>query len=379
MTLYKLFSRIGIVCIILSLYSCAEDKFFDVGGYVNGTVNFKAVNLDFAIIGDSAESSPYKDYRDLPYKSEGSEINSGVNIPIITSYYPGITDDNHESYFILRINKESEIWACGYNEIQITFCPSCPEEKNATFTMPDGSVFEASIDHPTFIWTPDSTYGEDKSFSVYDNFIKAESHYAIGKTVYNNVGYIFVDLSNNLCYDKNSNKLYYGYWYLGEPPTVESYVKFTVENLMVESPDTCTSYRYGFPGTEVSSETQISIPCIGYGGNEHIFTTTLTGNQFFACGNTDILFTFYPIEGQSEMQLRLPNNSDVTLTEENPFYIWHLSKEEAHSYYFEDIYAYSSFVKGGVAFKCVGIVKMYCKYDLWFDSETGIFHYDYWY
>lgn len=69
------------------------------------------------------------------------------------------------------------------DEIEIYFTPSCPEQTEAYFTMPDGTSHTASVSASSFKWI------------VPDNFtagmqIKGESHYETGDCIYNRTGTI---------------------------------------------------------------------------------------------------------------------------------------------------------------------------------------------
>ncbi len=89
---------------MLSLVSCAEDKFYDVGGYVTGTVNFKAVNMSLGS-DDMAESTNVESSYQLPDRD--------VNIPI-QIYYPSSVNGLDKTYSAtnIELDKESEIWCC---------------------------------------------------------------------------------------------------------------------------------------------------------------------------------------------------------------------------------------------------------------------------
>lgn len=69
------------------------------------------------------------------------------------------------------------------DEVEIQFSPSCPEQTEALFSMPDGTTHKATSDDPTFNWT------------VPDNFtsgmqIQGNSIYARDKYIYDRTGII---------------------------------------------------------------------------------------------------------------------------------------------------------------------------------------------
>lgn len=354
---------------MLSLVSCAEDKFYDVGGYVTGTVNFKAVNMSLGS-DDMAESTNVESSYQLPDRD--------VNIPI-QIYYPSSVNGLDKTYSAtnIELDKESEIWCGGYNEVIITFIPSCPEEKEATFTMPDGQSFKATIENPTFIWTMDS-FPDNPYYRPYMGLppIKAISHYFKGKTEYYNVGYIYVFIAFNVRLNPEDNKWYYSHWTTGEPISGNGYLKFTVENLTVGNPDNCISYNPEFSETYVSRSDKVIIPFhVSYTDQVFEYEETLTGNEFLLCGNSEIKFTFMPFDGQEQMILNLPDSQDVILTKEEPSFIWFVSQEDARNYRYRvsEISGQSSYTKDGIVFDCSGKVKMNTVSEIYYDKELGIF------
>lgn len=369
MSINKIISRLTTICCILALYSCADDKYYDMGGIVSERVAFNAINLDLI---NEAESTMYRDYYNLPDRD--------ITIPI--KVFRNLIYNDEESVlgeYSIALNKESEIWSGGYNDIMITFIPSHPEEKEATFTMPDGSVYSATSENPTIIWTPDSTMGQNAFSWVGDTYIKAESKYTSGKIQYHNVGYIYLNFNTNLRFNKTVDKWFESYWANGEPLTAKSYVKFTAENITVGSADSCTSSNSLFPTTETTRNDQLTIPYIGYEGTEGVYTKTLTDNNFLALGGCDIRFTFFPEEGQKEMELNLPDGQKITLTLTNPSYIWHVSRDDMYDfYYYRTIYGLSTYLKDGFFIECESEVKMMSMTEIWYDKEMGVFRSDYW-
>lgn len=76
-----------------------------------------------------------------------------------------------------------ELPVMGGNEIELTFIPKDEHETDATFTMPDGSIYKVTKSTPKFKW------------SVPDNFksdmvIKGESEYRIEDVIYKITGNI---------------------------------------------------------------------------------------------------------------------------------------------------------------------------------------------
>ncbi|MDE6479023.1 MAG: hypothetical protein K2L45_02045 [Muribaculaceae bacterium] len=369
MNINKILSRLATISLIFALYSCADDNYYDMGGIDTKRVAFTAINRDLA---NEAESSIYRDYYDLPDRD--------ITFPI--KVFKNQIFNGEESVlgeYSINLRKESEIWSGGYNEIVITFIPSHSEEKEATFTMPDGSVYSVTSENPTIIWTPDSTMGQNAFSWVGESYIKAESRYTIGKTQYHNVGYVYVNFNTNLRFNKTVGKWFESYWANGDPLTAKSYVKFTAENLTVGSSDRGTSSNRLFPETEITRNDQFTIQYIGYDGGHRVYNKTLTKNDFLALGGSDIRFTFLPEEGQKEMILSLPDGQRITLTIDNPSYIWHVSREDINNYYYySTIYGQSIYIKDGFNIEGEGEIEMMSMTEIWYDKETGRFRSDYW-
>lgn len=339
----------------LSLFSCAEDRYYDMGGEKYNRVEFKAVNLAIGEI-DEAESTN----REYYYLEEIDK-----KFPL-TVYSPWdiVNGEMYAKQDEITIRKKSSIWTGGYSDIQISFTPSVPEEKSATFTMPDGTTHTATSDNPTFIWTPDSTL-RDMQNMLYteDTYIKAESQYIKGKTTYRNTGYIYVQLDGYSRYDKGTDKWYYSNWISGGSLTLPSYNRFTVNVKATDRSGPCTSYNSLFPESEKLREDTFSIFLLNpYDNTSSYFDTTLMSNEFIAGENSVITFTFLPQNGETSMRLNLPLGRVVTLTAENPYYECYLEDYVIGSYLHDiTISGTSSYIKDGVRYDCESSVIM--KYD----------------
>ncbi len=340
MKIYKLLKSISFLSLVLLCYSCGEDKYYDLGGYSVERVNFTAVNLT---VGKVDSASSFGQYNSFP------DRDASFSLQI---YYPDWTENNGEmrsEELIFRLDQESEIWAGGYNDIEITFHPSTPEEKEATFTMPDGSVVTATAESPTFVWHTDSLINNRENY--YDSYIKAESKYKKGNIEYSNVGYIRVDISTYIRFNRFDDRWYYYSWIEGESMEAKTYTKFTAENLMI-SGDSTTSVNYNFPLTIESGYKDFSLPYYVYDDEDPLtFNFYTEGNQIYAFGNQKILFTFYPQEGEDSMILYLPTGDRITLTDTEPTYIWDFSIANAEYVYYNSnnyIIAESKYYHNGI-------------------------------
>ncbi|MDE5794857.1 MAG: hypothetical protein K2I08_09060 [Muribaculaceae bacterium] len=286
-----------------------------MGGYSYGKVNFTAVNTN-APKEDSATSTIHTDYYYLPSCNKSFSLQA---------YYLGLYDDNGEmqfNNFNIDLDEESVIWVGGYNEIEITFHPTDPEEKEATFTMPDGSVLTATAEQPTIFWHTDSLINKGLYLSYGNTSIKAESNFKKGNTQYRNVGYIYLYVNTDLRYNRFDDRWYISYWLKGSPLEEKTYVKLTAENLMI-SGDSCTSYNGNFKNTIDNNIEIFNLPYYVYDDEPPLgYQFTKDGNEIFVVGNEKILFTFIPAPGEKSMKLELPTGESIILTDAEPTYVW---------------------------------------------------------
>lgn len=143
--------------IMLGLQSCGDDTKLTVD---SNDFGFKAINLTvdggkLTAVGGTIVS-----------------VNWTVNVTI-----------NGQSATVTGTCKSDELPVRAGDEVEIRFSPSCPEQTEAYFTMPDGTTHKATVNAPNFKWT------------VPDNFtsgmqIKGESHYETEDAIYNETGII---------------------------------------------------------------------------------------------------------------------------------------------------------------------------------------------
>lgn len=372
MKIYKIILTLASVWQTMALSSCSEDKFYDLGGQSSSTVKFMAVNIDIDRT-EGAYSTSYDYY----------QLEENIRQYPLTTYLPmtynGSTMDH--STFIAETERDSEIWSGGYNTIEITFFPSNEDEKEALFTMPDNTTHTATIDNPTFTWTPDSTMKQylDIGRPEY-TFIKAESRYTKGTTEYRNEGYVYINMNPYIRFNKYDGRWYQNSWLTESSISVYSYTQFTVENLTIPDQDVCVSYNPVFPETEIDRTDSFSIPYIGYGGTEHIQEISNSKSYYFyACGNNDLLFTFRPRRGEKEMILLLPDFTKITLTLENPTFVWHVDYGDLRSYNHEWISSESTYTIDGITYYCQSEVRLIALTNIYYDVETGVFRSEYYY
>lgn len=143
--------------IILGLQSCGDDPKLTVN---SNDFDFRAINLT---VDDGKLTA-----------SGGTTVtvNWTVNVSI-----------NGQTTTVSGTTKSDELPVMAGDEVEIYFTPSCPQQTEAYFTMPDGTTHKTTVSAPSFKWT------------VPDNFtagmqIKGESHYETDDCIYNIVGAI---------------------------------------------------------------------------------------------------------------------------------------------------------------------------------------------
>lgn len=365
MKIYKIIGSAAAIVSALAISSCAGDKFYDLGGHISQRVAFKAENLTVGSV-DEAESG-IDDYS-YDYLEKVKEFRFKV---ITLPTYVGEPANTEEN--IVTIDRNALIWAGRNNDIKITFTPSMPEEKEVTFFMPDDKIFTVTAANPTFTWTTDSIYTRN-------TYIRAESRFKKGNDIYENVGFIQLEFAGDIIYNRQDKSWYrtdlYNY---DNPLSIRSCAKFTAANLTVGRPDSCVSYNPNMTGTILSLNETLTVPYMNSQGADREYTATMTGNNLVVFGNNEILFTFVPEEGESEMDLTLPDGTVINLTAENPTFLWHVTREDVVKFgYYNSIYGHITYEKNGITYICDGETQIMFDSDLWYDSETKVFRSDYW-
>lgn len=148
------------LCVMIGIQSCHKEKISIIGNYLD----FKAVNL-------SASGNNQVDAN-----GSGTVITTTLNLTLTI---------NGEVTSISVTCKSNELPVQIGDEIELTFYPSCPEEKEACISLPDGSTRKVTTSSPSFKWT------------VPDNFtdgmeITGTSHYETDDAEYNVSGLIIL-------------------------------------------------------------------------------------------------------------------------------------------------------------------------------------------
>ena len=143
--------------IMMGLQSCGGDPKISVN---SNDFDFKAVNLT---VGDG-------------------KLTATGGTPVTVNWMVNVTI-NGETTTVSGIKKSDELPVTAGNEIEIYLTPSCPEQTEAYFTMPDGTKHKATSSAPSFRWTVPNNFTADMQ-------IKGEVHYETDDCIYNRTGTI---------------------------------------------------------------------------------------------------------------------------------------------------------------------------------------------
>lgn len=142
---------------LLGLQSCGDDPKITIN---TNDFGFKATNLTV----DNGKLTA----------TGGSTvtINWTVNVTI-----------NGETTTVSSTSKSNELPVRVGDEIEIQFIPSCPEQTEAYFTMPDGISHKATVNAPSFKWIVPDDFNPAMQ-------IEGKSHYETEDAIYNETGVI---------------------------------------------------------------------------------------------------------------------------------------------------------------------------------------------
>lgn len=375
----------------LIIIGCTEEKDFYFNTKQTANVNFKAVNLTVGYP-DSALSVRYDGYFDEVW-AEGERRDS-----ISIDYYRINEWDGEEEwmgYINFELNYKNVLWSGGYNQIEFTFLPSCPEEKEAKFTMPDGQVFNVTADNPTFKWTVSKEKWTESNLWDYNRHIAtAESTYQRGGNTISGRGYVIISLSNEgnyLRYNPNNGKWYWNDWMNNPVMTLLGNVNFSVENLTVGNIDSAVSkfYTNDYFDLDWKSSEYFSLDLYTLVNSvpelyENDYRVYLNyNNALWAGGDNQLKITFKPSESESEgAKLFLPDGKDAYLSATDSVYIWTLDREamlDPFSYdgrliiRAENVHSYDNVIRENRGFVAIDVAT-----DIRYDSDMKLWIRDYW-
>lgn len=153
----KLIFMLMAFAIMLGLQSCGDNPKLTVN---SNDFDFKAINMTV----------------------DNGKLTASGGTTITVNWTVNVTV-NGQTTTVSDTKKSDELPVMTGDEVEILFTPSCPEQTEAYFTMPDGTTNKATTNSPSFKWT------------VPDNFsagmqIKGETHYETDDCIYNRTGTI---------------------------------------------------------------------------------------------------------------------------------------------------------------------------------------------
>ena len=198
-----------IIIALQLLIGCTEEQTFSFTAHELQKVNFTAVNVTLNHTTQAADTA-FSSLRN-------SDWYYGEHRPQPIIF--GLTVYNHldgAPYTYSWENLYSNaVLAAGNNTLSFRFIPSCPEEKEAVFTMPNGTECVLNASNPTVEWTLNyDTYwaakkrAESMDLGYYDHLhVTARSSYTKDGDFYDNEGYILIEVNEDIEYDPD------GKWY----------------------------------------------------------------------------------------------------------------------------------------------------------------------
>lgn len=239
---------IGLLVASLLFAGCSEEKTFKFEGRISNRVAFRVENVSVGPA-DSAESGIMDRWTERPV-SEWREDSFTIDL-----YNTGDGYDNQD-YVTERfsLNQTSMIWVGGDNRIKITFMPSCSEEKEAVFSMPDGNEYTLTASDSVLYWTLSrDTYNQIVNASGNRNefLITAKSEFRNDGNIHNNSGGIILLVNESIQYNEGNGKWYYNSWTTDDILRLTTNVDFRAVNVTVGNHDWAESVIFrGWPDLE---------------------------------------------------------------------------------------------------------------------------------
>lgn len=152
----KIAFAIMAIAMMLGLQGCDHDK----ATISTNNLTFNAINLTV----------------------DKGQLSATAGTPVTVNWTVNVTV-NGETTTLTGTSKSDELPVMAGDEIEIQFTPSCPEQTEANFTLPDGTTHKATASSPSFKWTVPADFTPGMQ-------IKDESHYETDEYKYNQTGAI---------------------------------------------------------------------------------------------------------------------------------------------------------------------------------------------
>lgn len=122
------------------------------------------------------------DFKAVNLTVDEGQLSANGGTPVTVNWSVNLTI-NGETTTVSGTSKSNELPVRAGDEIEIHLNPSCPEQTEAFFTMPDGTSHKTTIDAPSFKWIVPGNFTAGM-------YIKGESHYETADYIYNRTGAI---------------------------------------------------------------------------------------------------------------------------------------------------------------------------------------------
>lgn len=355
----KISYYLSIISGLILFSACTEEKTFSFTGKEKNCVNFSVDNISIPGNQDMAESViPY-------YNNEYYEVSKdSISRFTITAVR---LDDNYKEERTFENYYKNVIYAGGNNILYFTFRPSCAEEKSARFTMPDGKVYEVTVSNPSFEWMINRSVIESiPNVDIHRLVVTAESEYTKNGNIYNNKGYVLINVSEMqyFYYNSGNSQWYYNNWLEGENLFQRKGLLFDAFNITVGENDNATStkYEYGYYEEWTDNPKSFSLDIHGMPGTsdslylaKHDITLNYR-NVLWAGRNNEIKIVYKPsskYEANNTAVFTMPDGQSFKAGGNDTVFVWTLDSAS---------FANSINTSGGRL-----VIDGYCKY-----SDAGI-------
>lgn len=362
---------------------CSEEQTYIFDGYEIGNLSFSAVNLSIGEVDKAVSMRTYYDER-VPYE------NGYVSFDILYNY---LQSDYEEKYQVnVRLDYVNQMWSGGNNELEFTFQPSCPEEKSAKFTMPDGSIHYVDIGAPSFKWTINRETILNSGYP--DLRVVAESEYKVNGVSHKNIGYIYITVDTDLYYNNIEGLWYYNRWVDGEPLIITRNLSFDAVNLSVGDFDYAKSIKYNGSyydniWREETGLFKLDIHNTPDSSDPSYFDTREVRldytNVLWAGGDNDIEITYRRncLEEVENTELIMPDGQIFRPTPTDSIFVWTLNQETLDNtvnWDYENlvIQANSNYEKDGVIVNASSYVLLAVDREVGLDKKNGLWYLNNW-
>ena len=370
---------------IFILSGCSEDKTFIFPGHRTDNVNFTVSNKNI----ENGEAISV--FTNLVYEKVFNNNSKTVEF----EYYHPDYDSSYESIetFSQPQYYTNAILAGGNNTLTFTFYPNSPEEESAEFIMPAGKIYTATRQNPSFEWTLNLNVMQnliDNGHQSNDELlVTAKSSYTKNGELFENIGYIFIDVLSDFIYYPSLDKWYLHSWTSGMPMQLQPTVNFEVVNTSVGDIDNASSANLN---EIIYRDPMVTIPITYYlmpsTGDNSPYRKDIDLRYQFALwtgGDNSIKVTYHPAcdEEKDNVVFILPTGERFTPTSNDLSFTININKELISNIDMEAtdmlmVKAESNYIKDGIQFNATGYILLDIDTELWLNNNDGKWYFSDW-